>query len=140
MSSDPHTAPRVQWRRRDDAGWNWSSAHTLTGPCPACPANTPAECPRCQGRLHRDPVADNGLSHTYLCQDERADREGRPQRTRSVRSAAQIRATLDREERERRAAWDRWTENAVTAWLVIGTTITLGGLLVALVSMVIYGR
>jgi len=54
-------------------------------------------------------------------------------------SAAQSRARLRQQESERRAMWHRWAKNATVAWLTVGTIITIGGLLVALVSMVLYG-
>lgn len=98
-----HTdAPRFEWRYRDDAGWMWGFAHTTAGLCPGCSENHAIKCPRCGGRLHREPIAKDDLSHTYYCQQERTDNDGGRPRTRTYPSIAARKAAMRREAAARR--------------------------------------
>lgn len=121
------TAPRFQWRRRDDSGWGWGSTHTTAGPCTSCPDGTPEECPRCSGRLHQEPVFDNGLSRAYFCQQERTDRGGGGTRMRGAPSVAQIRAGLQAKADRRELLLDRAIQG------VLAVKVTLFVLFVAVV-------
>ena len=126
------TAPRFQWRRRDDSGWGWGLTHTTVGPCTSCPGGTPEECPHCGGRLHQEPVFDGGIGRSDFCQQERTDRGGGRTRMRAAPSVAQIRAGLQAKADRREQMLDR----AIQGVLAVKVTLFVLFAAVVVVSFV----
>lgn len=126
---DP-TAPRFQWRRRDDGIWGWGFTHATAGLCSGCTRDTPETCPRCDGRLHHEPVIeDNGLVRTYFCQQERTDQNGGAARMRWAPSIADTRFAQARE----RARRDRRLEQVIKT--IVGVKVALFVLCVAAIAI-----
>ncbi|MFI8535365.1 hypothetical protein ACIGMX_34610 [Streptomyces aquilus] len=116
---------RFTWRRRDDSGWHWGNAHALNGPCTGCTSNYPAGCPNCGGRLHREPIADNGLTYSYCCQGERTDENGGALRVRSAPSRAEAAAKAEMLERERRQRADRLLDRVLGGVLTVKVALAV---------------
>src|SRR3954451_5318299 len=95
---------------REEKDWGWSAAHTIDGPCSGCcPTNALRNCPRCGGRLHREPaIIDEQLGEALFCQQERTDGTGRATRTRSAPSEAETAAKMAAMRRRDRERTDRW--------------------------------
>ncbi|MFE4756011.1 hypothetical protein ACFRIB_38270 [Streptomyces mirabilis] len=140
MSGFGDTTPRFEWRHRQDDGWGWSVAHTIDGPCSGCcPTNALRDCPRCAGRLHREPaIIDDQLDEALFCQQERTDGKGRATRMRSAPSEAETAAKIAAMRRRDRERVDRWIGRVVGG--VLAVKVALAALFVVAVVLGFLGN